>query len=133
MAKNIVPKRIPSQNIVEQITPVIDPNDPMRIFLNDSKFFFRSGGSSASYQKYLTSPASAYAVVSSAADSSVGEETIPRISASLGLSSIENITSEVYFDSLGNPKVKYILKIRNLGIDKQNVVGVDARIYNPFA
>ena len=132
MAKNIVPKRIPEQNIVSGVIPVIGENDWLRFFVKDSSVSIRSGVSSDSYRKFLFAPSSEYSV-ESAGGSGGGGGGRPEEFESVSLSSLEDITSEIYFDSLGNPKVKYILKIRNLAIDKGNVVGVDARIYNPFA
>lgn len=133
MAKNIVPKRIPEQNIVSGVTPVIGENDWLRFFVKDSSVSIRSGVSSDSYRKFLFAPSTEYSVESQDGSQEEEEEDRPEESESVSLSSLEDISSEVYFDSLGNPKVKYVLKIRNLAIDKENVVGVDARIYNPFA
>jgi hypothetical protein len=48
-----------------------------------------------------------------------------------GLSDIESITYEEYPDSTGVMKYRAILKIRNSSVNKDNVAGVDARIYNP--
>jgi hypothetical protein len=47
------------------------------------------------------------------------------------LSDIESITYEEYPDATGVMKYRAILKIRNSSVNKQNIDGVDARIYNP--
>lgn len=50
------------------------------------------------------------------------------------LTDIESITYEQYFDeATKTAKIKAVLKIRNSSITKDNVQGVDARIFNPNA
>jgi len=47
------------------------------------------------------------------------------------LSDIESIAFEEYADTNGVGKYKAVIKIRNSSREKANVLGVDARIYNP--
>lgn len=135
MAKNVVPNRVPSQNVVTGTIPVIAANNPLKIFLRQGSYIEVNADQANLYSKYISAPATTYALSTTAAvDEDVDIQAQANlIFGSVDLSAIENVTSEVYYDSLGNPKVKYILKIRNLNLDKDNVVGVDARIYNPFA
>lgn len=131
MAKNVAPNRIPSQNIVTGVIPVIDANDPLKIFLRQSSYIEKEVQAESLYSKYISAPATNYEV--KPAEEVEEEDLSNLLLGSVELSSIESATAEIYYDSLGNPKVKYTLKIRNLSLDKDNVVGVDARIYNPFA
>lgn len=134
MAKNVVPNRVPSQNVVTGVIPVINANDPLKVFLRQGSYIQADSGQEELYVKYITAPSTTYNLKVETPDLET-EKLIETnlLVGSVDLSAIENITSEVYYDSLGNPRVKYILKIRNLNLDKDNVVGVDARIYNPFA
>lgn len=132
MVKNISPKRVPSQNIVSAPIPLIDVTDPNRIFLRPSAAIVVDSQQADLYSKYISAPSTEYTVVEKP------EETEKEVfdvilGDGVGLSNIEDVQSSVYYDSLGNPRVKYVLKIRNNSIDKENIKGVDARIYNPFA
>lgn len=136
MVKSVVPNRIPSQNIVTRPLPIIDERDPNRLFLKQSAAIVARLEESGSYNKYISVPTSDYVIEK---DNTEEEQELidfinaPVILGEVNLSAIENVQSSVYYDSLGNPKIKYVLKIRNLALDKDNVEGVDARIYNPFA
>lgn len=134
MAKNVAPNRVPSQNIVTGVIPVIASNDPLKIFLRKGSYVEIDTNQENLYAQYIASPATEY--VFDPEDPDLEKDELVKTNLvfdSVDLSSIESVTSEIYYDSLGNPKVKYILKIRNSNLDKDNVVGVDARIYNPFA
>lgn len=138
MAKNVSPNRVPSQNIVTGVIPVISSSDPLKVFLRQGSYIEVDTNQENVYAKYIASPATTYPF-DPEDPNLTGDEDLKKIIktnlvfGSVDLSAIEEITSEIYYDSLGNPKVKYILKVRNLNLDKDNVVGVDARIYNPFA
>jgi hypothetical protein len=134
MAKNVTPSRVPSQNVVSATTPLIDLKDPNRMFLKQGAARVADLGQINSYAKYITAPATDYVIKKE--DVEDEERSVFNLSLATGevnLSAIEDVQSSIYYDTLGNPKVKYVLKIRNLSLDKDNVVGVDARIYNPFA
>ena len=137
MAKNVSPNRVPSQNIVTGVIPVIASNDPLKVFLRQGSYIEVDTNQENLYSKYIAAPATTYPFDPFEPDDP--DEDLKKIVktnlvfGSVDLSAIEEITSEIYSDSLGNTKVKYILKVRNLNLDKDNVVGVDARIYNPFA
>jgi hypothetical protein len=138
MAKNVSPNRVPSQNIVTGVIPVISSSDPLKVFLRQGSYIEVDTNQENIYAKYIAAPATTYPF-DPEDPKLTGDEDLKKIIktnlvfGSVDLSAIEDITSEIYYDSLGNPKVKYILKVRNLNLDKDNVVGVDARIYNPFA
>ena len=134
MAKNVVPNRIPSQNVVTGVIPVIVANDPLKVFLRQGSYIEADNGQADLYAKYIAAPSTEYTVRAETPDLDTDTSLQTNlVFGSVDLSAIENVTSEVYYDSLGNPKGKYILKVRNLSLDKDNVGGVDARIYNPFA
>jgi hypothetical protein len=135
MAKNIVPDRVPSQNVVTGSIPVVAANDPLKIFLRQGSYIEVDADQASLYSQYIAAPATTYGLrAATVVDEDVDIQAQANlVFGSVDLSAVENVTSEVYYDSLGNPKVKYILKVRNLNLDKDNVVGVDARIYNPFA
>lgn len=136
MAKNVAPNRVPSQNIVTGVIPVIASNDPLKIFLRRGSYIETDINQENLYAQYIASPSTTYDLKVKTELSDLEKSELLKTNLvfdSVDLSSIENVTSEIYYDSLGNPKVKYILKVRNSNLDKDNVVGVDARIYNPFA
>jgi hypothetical protein len=134
MAKNIVPNRVPSQKVVTGVIPVIAANDPLKIFLRQGSYIEEDTDQTDLYNKYITAPSTVYTVKAETPDLDTDTSLQTNlVFGSVDLSAVEDVKSEIYYDSLGNPKVKYILKVRNLSSDKNNVVGVDARIYNPFA
>lgn len=47
------------------------------------------------------------------------------------LSDIENITFSKYYDAANVLKVKAVIKIKNTSKQKDKVIGIDARVYNP--
>ena len=47
------------------------------------------------------------------------------------LSDISIVSNVKYFDEIGKERAKIVLKIKNSSLNKANVSGVDARIYQP--
>lgn len=47
------------------------------------------------------------------------------------LSDISIVSNTKYFDEIGKERAKIVLKIKNSSLNKQNIAGVDARIYQP--
>jgi len=47
------------------------------------------------------------------------------------LSDIESVVFSKYYDAANVLKVKAVIKIKNTSRQKANVIGIDARIYNP--
>jgi hypothetical protein len=133
MAKNIVSNRVPSQNVVTGVIPVIAANDPLKIFLRQGSYIETDANQTNLYNKYITAPSTGYTVKEEPTDPEDPTSEVNLVSGAVDLSGIESVTSEIYYDSLGNPRVKYIIKVRNLSLDKDNVAGVDARLYKRFA
>lgn len=137
--KRITAKRIPDSSIVGVGPTVIYDDDPDLYLYDLSKVVIKKRGA-VSTANYIASPPVLDAgVLGSIVNNAIiiapeisFENSISKIDK-VDLSYIEKVTSETYEDSLGNQKVKYLLKVRNLSTNKNNVVGVDARIYNPFA
>jgi hypothetical protein len=135
--KKITSKRIPDAAVVGAGPTVIYDDDP-DIFLYDlSKVVVKKRGATST-ANYIASPPilSGGVLAQFANQASVilpeqsFQNVLPLINT-VDLSYIENVTGSYYDDSLGNKKVKYLIKVRNS--NKNNIVGVDARIYNPFA
>ena len=130
--------RVPIQQVVDAAPIVIDEKDADLIFLNAKKVITTKGGK-INYDKYasLIPGVGGGGDVGSGGDT--GEDTggggdkpvkydVP------DLTDIESITYEQYYDTVTRgAKVKAILKIRNSSVRGTEVVGVDARIYNPSA
>lgn len=137
--KKITAKRIPDAAVVGTGPTVIYDDDP-DIFLYDlSKVVIKKRGATST-TNYIASPpilsGGVLAQFANQASVIAPEQSFQdalAIGDTIDLSYIESITSSSYDDSLGNKKVKYLLKVRNLSANKNNIVGVDARIYNPFA
>lgn len=127
--------RVPSQEVVDAAPIVIDENDPDLIFLNAKKVITVKDGKTV-YDKYMV------------ANPGVGGETgggnnpptdpspptpptVPVKQDIPDLSDIESITYEQYYDSSKKARIKAIIKVRNSSLKAQEVVGVDARVYNP--
>lgn len=47
------------------------------------------------------------------------------------LSDIEIVTNTTYIDEAGKTRAKLVLKIKNSSKNKENIKGIDARIYQP--
>lgn len=138
MSKN-TPKRVPQSNVVQGTLPVLNENNPDTFFLKPNSFLKIKDGS-VSYDNYLTSASAISPISASRPDlngliSSSGNISVPVVKLdTVELTDIETITYEQYYDSVSKlVKYKAILKIRNSSINKTEVQGVDARIYNPNA
>lgn len=133
------PKRLPQSNVVQGTLPVLNENNPDTFFLRPNSFLKIKDGS-VTYDNYLTSVSAISAVSASQPDlngliSSSGIIPVSVIKLdTVDLTDIESIDYEQYYDSVSKlVKYKAILKIRNSSINKTEVQGVDARIYNPNA
>lgn len=133
MTKQISTNRVPSQNVVSGPSLLIDANDPNRIFLKQSAAIVVDSQQADLYSKYISAPTTDYVVEKK--PEVVEEEDVNTfiLGTGVSLSNIEDVQSSVYYDGLGNPRIKYVLKIRNNESDKESIKGVDARIYNQFA
>ena len=128
--------RVPIQQVVDAAPIVIDEKDADLIFLNAKKVITTKGGK-INYDKY----ASLIPGVGGGGDGKGddggddgGGPDKPVRPDVPDLTDIESITYEQYYDTgTRGAKVKAILKIRNSSVRGTEVVGVDARIYNPSA
>jgi hypothetical protein len=131
--------RISSSSILKSPKIILDRTHPDLYWLdpNSVKIVDDENGSYSSYDPSI----SGYLV---AGGQNFGNSTLPTsdkniigAGSTMGdtpmLGDIESVVGTIYKDSAGNSKVKYVLKIRNSSIGNADIVGVDARIYNPYA
>jgi hypothetical protein len=139
MTKEENPSRLPKANVVQGNLPVLDENNPDALFISPNKYLKVKGGSlSSGFDNYLTGISglggAGTTLNSTLALSNNIIPIVPVKEDTVDLTDIESITYEQYYDSVSNLiKYKAIIKIRNASINKTNVQGVDARIYNPNA
>jgi hypothetical protein len=137
--KRITAKRIPDSSIVGVGPTVIYDDDPDLYLYDLSKVVIKKRGATSTANYIASPPILDAAILGSTVNnatvvaSDLSFENSIFNSDKVDLSYIETITPSSYDDSLGNKKVKYLIKIRNSSSNKNNIVGVDARIYNPFA
>lgn len=137
MTKNI-PNKIPKPNVVEGPKPILDESNPDTFWLSPDRYLKAKSGT-VSYDNYVSnisgvaSPqTSLTSLIGAASGNTAFLETVKP--DTVELTDIESITYEQYYDSVSKlVKYKAILKIRNSSVNKVDVVGVDARIYNPNA
>jgi hypothetical protein len=132
-----IPNKIPGPNVVQGPKPVLSEDNPDTLWISPEKYLKVKAGK-ISYDNYLSNIS---------ASSPTQTQTTSEIMALLqktsegavkpdvvDLTDIESITYEQYYDSVSKLiKYKAIIKIRNSSVNKVNVEGVDARIYNPNA
>jgi hypothetical protein len=145
MLENIDNKRIPAARVVQAAKPIIKKDSRLSIWMDPSKVLIVdanqvAGQPEPSYpiSSSLSSPTSLVApgLPSSKTDATITESDISEYltrTDTPDLSDIESIVVTQYKDTLGNSKAKAVIKVRNSFSFPENVVGVDARIYNPFA
>ncbi len=139
MTKAENPNRLPKANVVQGNLPVLDENNPDALFISPNKYLKVKGGAlSSGFNNYLTGISGLETGGTTLSSMlSTSNKVIPVVPAkedTVDLTDIESITYEQYYDSVSNLiKYKAIVKIRNASINKTNVQGVDARIYNPNA
>jgi len=137
--KRITAKRIPDSSIVGVGPTIIYDDDPDLYLYDLSKVVIKKRGATSTANYIASPPILDAAILGSTVNnatvvaSDLSFENSIFNSDKVDLSYIETITPSSYDDSLGNKKVKYLIKIRNSSSNKNNIVGVDARIYNPFA
>lgn len=138
--------RIPAQKIVKGGPVILDVNSIDALFMDPSSYIGTRGG--AIQTKYMSGfPSGLSGDSSGITDGSSGPSaTNPAITPTatvkpvapppildiVHLTDIESVTYEEYYDN-GIAKYKCFIKIRNSSLNKNNVEGVDARIYNPNA
>jgi hypothetical protein len=117
--------RVPVANITKGSTPVITADDEALLFVNPNEVLIKDP---ADPSKYLTrSPfGSGRASGSNWTNFQGGSGDCPSLSDILSVKIVK------YYDSVTKlPKAKAIIKVRNSSEYATEVMGVDARIYDP--
>lgn len=133
-------KRIPKQNIVaggKRVLPAGHPDliwyDPSEVIIigEDSEYKITGSIIPAGINN-ISGSIIAGAEKSEEEKNKEEENTKTEISDVPNLSDIESVTYTKYFDPVTKvEKAKAVIKIRNSSKNKENVAGVDARIYQP--
>ena len=129
-------KRIDKKDVTEGQPLVLPAGHPDTVFLNPNNYI-QTKGTITDYSKYQTG--GAYSSLSGVPENGTTQPI--SLNSSLGnqldvpqLTDIESVTFTKYYDAVTKEeKVKAVLKIRNSSNNKNNVAGVDARVYNPSA
>lgn len=129
--------RVPLQNVVKGHSNALPADHPDVIFLGKNADTYKSSADTSS--KVLAYPSSVYT-------SDTGLGRIASISSQINksgiiytdlnspsLTDVESVVTSLYTDSNGNKRAKSVIKIRNSYAISNYVVGVDARVYNPYA
>jgi hypothetical protein len=132
-------KRVSKQQVVKPAPVVVSNKNPDAIFIKDNSdiIFTEDDGSSFSGVNIgAFNLVGSSGSVASSSPKIVPVPAVPVVTPVLppdvpSLADIESITMEEYADSNGVSKYKAVIKIRNSSRDKLNVIGVDARIYDP--
>lgn len=111
----------------------IDHPDAIHLHPND---YLSIKAGSIDYSRYLNSNPYAFVVTPNTLENQDIQQptpvTIDEILDIPSLADIENIVYEPYYDPVSKrQKVRALIKIRNSSDNPTNVVGVDARIFNP--
>jgi hypothetical protein len=131
MTKNI-PRRIPKANIITGPKPIISESDA--VWLGENAGIKGTSVSSiGSGINLVNSNISSVNSIPESLNTKIGNSVIVEPDT-VSMTDIESVTYEQYYDSVSKlVKYKTILKIRNSSLNKLDVEGVDARIYNPNA
>lgn len=138
MSSKETPKRVPKQAIVKDAPIILSKGHPDLTFLGDAletdaAKFLSSKYLNGSFAGASSGNSSAIVNGPSGPSGPSGPEVVLTTADIPSLSDIESITYEEYPDSTGVMKYRAVLKIRNSSLNKDNVAGIDARIYNPNA
>ena len=139
MSSRETPKRVPKQAIVKDAPIILSKGHPDLTFLGDAletdaaKFLSSrylngsfAGSNSGNDGRGSTGP------TGPSGPSGPSGPGLPEVVIDVpSLSDIESITYEEYPDATGVMKYRAVLKIRNSSLNKDNIAGIDARIYNP--
>lgn len=120
-------KNIPSENVTRGFPIVLPANHPDLIWLKPSDVIITEESEDLEYQ---ASPfrQTDKSLVADPEGEFVADDSTDKVD----LTDIENVTYTKYYDSVTKAtKYKAVIKIRNSSLDKSNVLGVDARLYNP--
>lgn len=133
MAK-IEDNRVPSQNVVNGSTISLPAGHRDLLFLRRGAATIGDAALLAdssyldSFQNLVSQDPSISDFIKGDEDEIFEKPDVPE------LTDIESVTYEQYYDAATkSAKYKVVVKIRNSSVNKTDVVGVDARIYNPLA
>lgn len=135
----ITSKRIPDTSIVGAGPTVIYDDDPDLFLYDLSKIIVKKRNVSSALNYIAQPPIINSGILGSTSQASIMgiQNTLQNLVEQLDivdLTDIENISYEQYYDQVSKlVKYKVTLKIRNSSTKKNNVSGVDARVYNPNA
>jgi len=130
--------RLDKKDITDGNPLILPDGHPDTVFLNPNSYLTVSG-TKLSYSKYQSGNPYSESFPDNGEPATLTNATVvesvgAKIQNVPEFTDIENITFTKYFDPVTKEeKVKAVLKIRNSSSDKNKVVGVDARIYNPSA
>lgn len=143
MQEKPIENRIAASKVVRAKKPIVRKDSVLNIWMDPSQILVidtNDGLISPSYSMSGSLSGSSSIVVpgalSNQTDATIKETDVSEYinrSDTPDLSDIESIVVTQYKDALGNQKAKAVIKVRNSFSFPENVVGVDARIYNPFA
>lgn len=120
-------KNIPSENVTRGFPIVLPANHPDLIWLKASDVIITEESEDLEYQASPFRQADK-SLVADLEGEFVADDSTDKVD----LTDIENVTYTKYYDSVTKAtKYKAVIKIRNSSLDKSNVLGVDARLYNP--
>ena len=120
-------KNIPSENVTRGFPIVLPANHPDLIWLKASDVIITEESEDLEYQASPFRQADK-SLVADIEGEFVADDSTDKVD----LTDIENVTYTKYYDSVTKAtKYKAVIKIRNSSLDKSNVLGVDARLYNP--
>jgi hypothetical protein len=120
-------KNIPSENVTRGFPIVLPANHPDLIWLNANEVIITEASEDFEYQASPFKPLDKSLVVDPEGEE-LEDDTIDKVD----LTDIESVTYTKYYDSVTKAtKYKAVVKVRNSSLDKSNVRGVDARLYDP--
>ena len=130
--------RLDKKDITDGNPLILPDGHPDTVFLN-SNSYLTYDGTKLRYSKYQSGNPYSESFPDNGEPSTLNNAIIEDKSGAQTqdvpeLTDIESVTFTKYYDAVTKEeKVKAVLKIRNSSNDKNKVVGVDARIYNPSA
>ena len=135
----VTAKRIPDTSIVGAGPTVIYDDDP-DLFLYDLNKIIVKKRNFTSVENYIAQPPlvnsgtlGSISQIANAATEINLQNLVEQLDL-VDLTDIENVSYEQYYDQVSKlVKYKVVIKVRNSSSKKNNVSGVDARVYNPNA
>jgi len=130
--------RLDKKDITDGNPLILPEGHPDTVFLNPNSYLTVSG-TKLNYSKYQSGNPYGSALPDNGEPTKLNNEIIEELTGAKiqdvpEFTDIESVNFTKYYDAVTKEeKVKAVLKIRNSSNNKNNVAGVDARIYNPSA